>query len=185
MEETWRPVVVDGIAYPGYEVSDKGNVRSFRARVGLGNNKGTASYISNTSKPLRKYVTSSGYYAASVCLLGKAKQTRIALMVLEAFVGPRPQGLHCCHGPKGALCDEATNLSWGTPSKNHGEDRLRDGSDIRGEKQGGAKLTTSQVVEIKSRLKTGRRICTALAREFGVSRSTIHAIKRGVNWFWL
>ncbi len=183
--EIWKPVFVKGVACPGYEVSDIGNVRSFRKQTRLKGMKGTVSYVGTTPKILTKIPKSNGYYGVNVVVNGKIKQKTVGVLVLEAFVGPCPEGMNCCHGPLGSFCDLLTNLSWGTASKNHGEDRLRDGTDVRGEKHGAASLTNAQVLEIKKQLQSKKRIGVKLAKKYGVSRSTIVAIKRGVNWAWL
>ena len=47
------------------------------------------------------------------------------------FIGPRPDGMECCHGPGGKLDNRPANLRWGTHSENnldktlHGTDHKR------------------------------------------------------------
>ena len=108
---------------------------------------------------------------------------RVGRFILETFVGPCPTGMVMCHGQKGKLVDSLDNLSWGTRSKNQGEDRLRDGTDSRGEKQGNSKLTSAQVLEMLTHESIMSR--RAWARKFGVCHSTINKIFNRQTWAWL
>jgi hypothetical protein len=87
----------------------------------------------------------------------------------------------CCHGPNGVLDNSVGNLCWGTPSKNSGEDKLRDGTDNRGTKHAMARLTEWQVIAILADSRPYQKI----ADNYGVSKPTITAIKTGRNWGWL
>lgn len=62
-----------------------------------------------------------------------------------------------------------------------------DGFLMRGENCPAHKLTAKDVAEIKYRLETEtwRGVQRELAREYGVSHSTIHRIKLGSAWAWL
>lgn len=55
---------------------------------------------------------------------------------------------------------------------------------LRGAESKRSTLTEQQAIEIKRKLQGGCK-CITLAREYGVASSTISAIKRGVNWWWL
>src|SRR4029077_14119083 len=51
----------------------------------------------------------------------------------------------------------------------------------KGERSGNAKLTQKQVDEIRVKLDMGV-MGTRIAKDYGVSKSTIHAINNGQNW---
>lgn len=55
---------------------------------------------------------------------------------------------------------------------------------LRGTENKRSALTEQQAIEIKRKLRSGCK-CINLAREYGVAPSTISAIKRGANWWWL
>lgn len=55
---------------------------------------------------------------------------------------------------------------------------------LRGSKCSHAKLTEQHVIEIKQNLANGRTQ-SSIAAQFGVSKSTIAAIRRGATWAWL
>lgn len=110
MSEQWA-VVTD---YPAYEVSDQGRVRSRRRR-------GAPGGILRT--PL-----SSGYPLARLQMPGQPRrQVRVHTLVLEAFVGPRPEGCEARHLDGNPLNAALTNLAWGTHGENN-RDQVRHGT---------------------------------------------------------
>lgn len=111
----------------------------------------------------------------------KPIRKKISHLVLFAFVGLRPSGCEVCHGTQGAKIDSLDNLSWGTHAKNQGTDRLRDGTDNRGEKHGMSKLNSRQVRIIKRCFKLRVNGCD-IARFFRVSPATISSIKHLKRW---
>lgn len=62
----------------------------------------------------------AGRYRAAVLRAadGKARELRTGRIVLEAFVGARPEGMVVCHGLRGSLDDSIGNLRWDTPANN-------------------------------------------------------------------
>jgi hypothetical protein len=115
---------------------------------------------------------------------GKPSNRYVHHLVLEAFVGARPEGMHCLHGANGKSDNSLANLYYGTPSQNHGIDKIRDGTDNRGGKHGNSVLKPEQVIEIKSRLKNGER-GKDIAEDYNVGPVAICDIKNGRNWAWL
>lgn len=111
---------------------------------------------------------------------GKRAMVAVHKLVGLAFLGPRPPGMLICHGPGGSLDNRALNLYYGTPVSNM-HDRVRDGTDIRGEDIPWAKLTEAIVQECRRRSAAGERQA-ALAREFGVTPSTLSNAIKGKTW---
>ena len=110
---------------------------------------------------------------------------------LLAF-GVDPGDLDVCHRCDNPPCVRPDHLFLGTATDN-GADMVAKGrhaaathpeSMVRGERQGHAKLTTTQVLEIKERLAMGET-CDEIAADYSVSRSAISLIKIGRNWKWL
>jgi uncharacterized protein (DUF433 family) len=122
-----------------------------------------------------------GYPMVTLSRPGRQQEPRLVHhLVLEAFVGPRPDGMEALHGPAGKLDASLANLHWGTRSENM-RDKTRDGNDNRGERSGLAKLTWDQVREIRARADRGESQ-RVLAADFGVTFGNIHCIVRNKSW---
>jgi hypothetical protein len=107
----WRAVVGwEGV----YEVSSRGEVRS-AARV------------------LRGWINGGGYPTVSLCLPGRRQNIGVHILVLEAFIGPRPGGLQACHADDVKTNNAVENLRWDTPSANT-YDRIANGLHVQARK---------------------------------------------------
>lgn len=61
----------------------------------------------------------NGYWLVQFELNGANYTRLVHQLVLETFVGPRPSAGHeACHGPRGNVCNEVTNLRWDTREAN-------------------------------------------------------------------
>lgn len=114
MSEQWLPVV----GWEGfYEVSDQGRVRSLDRMTP--NRWGTLTPCKGRTLA-GKIAPITGY---RVCTLvnaaeGKQRYANIHRLVLEAFVGPCPDGMECCHNDGDRSNAALTNLRWDTRSAN-------------------------------------------------------------------
>lgn len=117
---------------------------------------------------------------------------RVHRLILEAHVGPPYMGIckisgklalkdNAAHSCKNKHCSAVAHLSWKTGAENQA-DRLRDGTDARGEKHVLSKLTDTAVLDIRARYATGRITQLGLAEEYGVSFSLISQIVRRKKW---
>jgi hypothetical protein len=175
MNEEWRAVV----GYEGlYEVSNMGRVKSLSRYVFRPHGK---PYI-KSERMMSPYIdrTSTGYLSSSLCKGGKATKVNIHVVVLEAFVGPRPTPAHeSCHD-NGIRSDaRLSNLRWDTASGNK-VDELRHGTRSRGERNGVAVLTD----ELAQWVRESKQSSLRLAPILGVASSTIRSIRIGQNWGW-
>lgn len=109
------------------------------------------------------------------------RASRAALHLTEQ---PESSELHAAHGLcHDRRCVNPNHLSWKTRVENEA-DKLRDGALARGERQGGAKLTSADVRVIRCRLSDGETQA-GLAADFGVTQECISKIRTGKNWGWL
>jgi hypothetical protein len=178
--EEWRPVV----GYEDlYEVSNKGRVKSLARVVICG--RGTRRIKGRELK--RQFI---GRYPSVMLYINDIdNRFLVHRLVLEAFVGPCPEGMECRHlngDPEDNRWPE--NLVWGTSSENAG-DRRRHGTTGRGERNPRAKLTDERIRQVRESLpargtRSRRGHCPAknLAKELGVSLSTINQIRYGKTW---
>ena len=111
---------------------------------------------------------------------GSWKTMGVHRLVLIAFMGwppfADPDAAHFDGNPAN---NSLLNLRWATRLENQA-DRLRHGTDNRGEKHPLAKLTNCQVRTIAEQLTLRTR--QSLADEYQVQRATISMIATGRNW---
>ena len=119
--EVWRPV----LGFEGfYEVSSHGRVRSVdRIIYAVDNHNG----YQRRGVVRKAYVDRDGYQTLG---LTKAEGTgsyrqkgRVHVLVLEAFVGPCPDGLMACHNDGNPANNHLGNLRWDTAASNM-QDRI-------------------------------------------------------------
>ena len=96
----------------------------------------------------------------------------------EIFKGPIPPGLHILHSCDTPLCANPAHLRAGTVKENMADREARGRRDVRGEQIGTSKLTTQQVIEIKSST-LGLK---ALSEKYGVETQSIWRIRAGKSW---
>lgn len=96
----------------------------------------------------------------------------VAVLVLETYVGPRPEGMLALHRDDDPTNNVLTNLYWGTHKQN-AMDRRAKGS--------GFVLTEEQALEIRQRRLAGES-GSALGREYGVSPQTVCDIYKQRYW---
>ena len=107
----------------------------------------------------------------------KQNVVRVHKLVLEAFVGPCPDGLECCHNDGNSFNNHIDNLRWDTHKSNI-HDRIKHGTSNRGELCGTAKLTLDQVRAIRN----DNRLQRLIAADYGIAESMVSRIKNGKRW---
>lgn len=108
--ETWKPVV--GFE-DTYEISSEGNLRSLDRVVG-----GPRGDRTWKGRPVKGVVGSGGYRRAALCRGERKRYVTFHALVLETFIGPRPEGMVCRHLNGNPLDNRLENLRWGTPEEN-------------------------------------------------------------------
>lgn len=158
--------------FPGYKVGNDGTVWSC---VIKGSKK---SRLGDQWRQLRITKQGGGY---GKVYLGRRKNKWVHRLVLEAFVGMRPDGMECCHNDGDPTNNHVSNLRWGTPKENNG-DKVMHGTHIFGENQNGAKLTEWQVRNLRAWYAAGGLTFKQLADQFGVSETAARLIVRQQRW---
>lgn len=183
--------------HPGYCVGDDGSVWSC---VLMGVRRG----VGDRWRRLRPHQQHRGHCAVD---LGRKATRFVHRLVLEAFVGPCPEGQQCRHLDGNPLNNQLSNLAWGTPRENHADsvrhgtayhlrpeamERMRAGSPghprnyVRhkaGEGHHRAKLSDEQVAHIRRVVDPSKRDGTAsrLAKEWGVTSAAVMMIAKGLR----
>jgi hypothetical protein len=163
-EEVWKDIPNS----EGYQVSNKGNVKSL-------------SY-SRTGKEgiLKSSLCSRGYPQVCLSINGKSKSKRVHRLVAETFIS-NPEGKPNINHINGIKTDNRMeNLEWCTQKEN-----IRHAVDTglfsaTGENNGMCKITEADAREIKYGLKDKTRM--ELSERFGISIWMISAIRNNRLW---
>ena len=162
MSESWTPVK----GWPHYWVSSSGRILRATDRFGKW-----------VGRELMGFYTPGGYRRVRLHN-GKGGHRDIFVhhIVLENFIGPMPnipcyEAMHVDGDPRN---NRDRNLRWGSCAENY-QDQREHGTAAIGERNGASKLTDRQRREI-ARSKLHR---SELARQYGVSESTIRRVRHG------
>lgn len=172
--ERWMQVPGrDGI----YEVSNCGRVRSrertVRYRDGRRRRYPGELVATNPDKV-------DGYVRVSLRCMGKQEKCYLHTLVLTAFIGPAAEGEECCHRDGDRANNRLDNLRWGTPKEN-AADKLKHGTQPRGEQAPNAVLTEAIVRKIRDEVSKGQSK-RSTARRLGVRYGTLMAVVSGRTW---
>ncbi len=155
--------------FPAYEVSDEGQVR--RAVGGRGAKAG---------KVLRWHThTSTGYPDIRLRHEGKAVAIPVHRLVAWTFLGPRPEGLQIRHLDGNKMNASLSNLAYGTIEQN-ARDKVLHGNSSKGVRNPRAKLSEQDAKAVYQ--SKGVRNAELVAKQFGLSESTVYRIWSGTYW---
>lgn len=149
--------------WESYQVSDQGKV-----------------YSKYSDKLLRSFPDKDGYLRVNLSQQGeRLGHVAVHLLVLLAFVGPRPEGLECCHNDGVHTNNLLHNLRYDTVSANK-VDRYNHG--FRGEALYSAKLTEKAVRDIRSTYTKGKVTLDTLAEKYGVTKQAVWLVLKRKSW---
>ncbi len=123
-------------------------------------------------------IWTAGVHAHGYGHLANKRTHRISY---ELFIGPIPDGIFVCHHCDNRLCVNPVHLFLGT-HKDNIDDCKAKGRTAHGERNNGAILTDSQVLDIRFLHSTGKFTMAALARKFGVSHRGVFDIVHWASW---
>ena len=165
------------VNYEGlYEVNNYGQVKSINRTV-----KGRFGFVKRKEHLLKQHINKNKKFQVRLSKNGKKKNFEVAVLVAEAFLGPRPKGLCVLHGPLGGLNNCVTNLSYGTYFQNAGPDRLRDNTLLRGETHPSVKRSLKEIEAIKTAYLNGETQ-VSIANRLGTSQGYISNVIKNRIW---
>lgn len=171
--EGWRPIP----GYPSYEASDFGNIRSYVKR---GNHNDRLSSFPRLLSQSEHPETRRRSVSVPCQATGKYSRKNVQSLVMEAFVGPRPEGKEIAHNNGDPTDNRLTNLRYATHLENEA-DKLRHGTRSIGERNGAARLQGWQVAEIRylarKSVPQGR-----IAALFGIPVALVSEVVCVDNW---
>ncbi len=170
VHDYWREIP----GWPGYRVSRDGKHVQSCKRTGYGNT------ITDTWRELKQRDDVRGYKSLGLKNVDRRTWIQVHVLVLMAWVGPRPHGMQGCHNNGNKHDNRLENLRWDTPKAN-AQDAIKHGTWTHGEKYHGSVLTDEVVARMYALLMEGRT-APAVARILGVKPATLHNVIRGVGW---
>lgn len=154
-----------------YEVSDEGQVRSLPS----------ATDRRRKGKILKQTPQYRGHLQVNLHFCGHNEVRYVHRLVLEAFVGPCPEGMECRHLDGDPANNELENLCWGTIEENQADRVLHGGGSV-GANNGNAKIDEDTVREIRRiRIRenlSGRKI----AKRLNLSYYIVQDVLSGKRW---
>lgn len=167
--ETWRDVV----GYEGrYQVSNLG-----RVRISGPDQIGRKRYQGHIMAAHPK----GGYLGVILWRDGRSRNRAIHIMMMEAFVGPRPTRKHQANHLDGnKLRNRLRNLEWTTKNYRHALDVLGH-QPAYGEAHWNARVTDAVIIEIKHLKTTTKMTNRELADRFSTSIASISRFINGVS----
>lgn len=165
----YRPIE----GFPGYRVGSDGSVWSCWWPSSTG-----ASMMEKWRK-LKPFVHKKRgpgrtYLCVDIVREGKRHSFLAHRLILESFVGLRPEGMECRHLDGNPFNNALANLCWGTKAENT--------ADTRKFERFHTKLTAEQVNEIRVRYAAGGITQQNLAAMFGTTRPNVSNIINGASW---
>jgi len=173
--EKWKPVIFENIDdNEKYEVSDFGRIRRFKKNI--------EDWVILKNQLVNGY----RYFTFKLNQKGKKKAMIVHKLVATAFLD-RPSDEHefVIHLDYEKENNKVANLKWATrddvtahhktnPNYNLGINKSR--------RLTNAKLTETDVIRLKKKLKRGKTRLSKIAREFGITHTQLNRIRNGENW---
>jgi hypothetical protein len=179
-KEIWRDVMGwEGL----YKVSDWGRVRSLPRVVIRRNGR----RIRIRGKFLRLHQNNKGYLYVVLSDRGDRSDEFVHRLLLEAFVGPRPEGMETRHLDDCPTNNQLENICWGTRQENQ-QDRIRNGRTNKGKvvnrgvHNGMSKITPKTANDIRDKYATGDYTQRELSELFGVCQANVSLLVNNKRW---
>lgn len=168
-----------------YYATEEGRIWSGPRGIFKKDSLGRNTFHGHNGKWLKPGVNSSGYLSVNLYDYigsGKHKGCLVHQLVLETFVGKKPQGTESRHLNGNRLDNRLSNLCWGTRSENQ-QDSVRHGTHgglgVYGEKNPNSKITDSERKLVICVYLTGLLKRKQISTMFGISIPLVDKIAGG------
>lgn len=139
--------------------------------------------IGRRGSDLKPEIIKGGYHRVTVQARPKRRHILVHVLVAAVHLGPRPEGYEVNHKDGNKANNAVSNLEYVTPGQN-----VRHSLNVlgvkraKGSRNGQARLTEQQVLEMRASFADGGVSRSALARVYGVSISTACRAIKGERW---
>jgi hypothetical protein len=167
----------DVVGFPGYRVGSDGSIWCC---LQTGPNRQRC--LSENWRRKKPRPRPDGYIWVNLILDRKGYGRALHRLVLEAFVGPAPEGYCGCHENGDRSDNRLSNLRWDTVKNNLRDRKRHNTMPIQvGEANNAAKLSERDVRTIR-RLRAAGAPRYQVAAKFGVHTVTVGLITAGKRW---
>ena len=167
--EIWLPLKIDGMAKnENYCISNYGRIKSYK--------------VNKEEGLIIKGSTLKGYKILNIKLDNEKRTTKyIHKLVAESFI-PKDYYLqqYVIHLDFDKINNHVDNLKWVTQETMFAHQKINPNY-----KRGTinySKLTETDVIRLKKKLKRGKNKLYKLAKEFGITHTQLNRIRKGENW---
>jgi len=122
-------------------------------------------------------ISNDGYARVTDKTMTGGKSIKVTRYVNSIIEGLIPPGVVIRHKCRNRCCVNPNHLERGTPLDN-AQDKERDGTSPKGERNPRAKITPEMVLKLRS----DHRPTHVLEQEYGLSKPQIHSIRRHNSW---
>lgn len=176
--EEWKPLTFEGIKETAkYEISNHGRIRRWNFKI--------------DKWELKRNYVGNGYYYQSFVASKSHKRSTITksihrLVALEFCKKPSEYHNYVIHVDHDLFNNHHENLKWVTQREltlhNQDSPRVLEARKNKKRRVTNSKLTETQVIRLKKRLKYSNNPLYKIAREFGITHTQLNRIRRGENW---
>ncbi len=169
IREDWKTLRIQGMDESEmYEISNYGRIKSFK--------------VNKTEGSIIKGSTLKGYKILNIKLENGKRTTKyIHKLVAETFIPKdNPMQQYVIHLDFDKNNNHTENLKWVTQETMYAHQKINPNY-----KRGTinyAKLTETDVIRLKKKLKRGKNKLYKLAKEFGITHTQLNRIRKGENW---
>ncbi len=167
--EIWMPLKINGMAEnEKYDISNYGRIKSYK--------------VNKTEGLIIKGSTLKGYKILNIKLENEKRTTKyIHKLVAESFI-PKDNSLqqYVIHLDFDKINNHVDNLKWVKQKTMFAHQKINPNY-----KRGTinySKLTETDVIRLKKKLKRGKNKLYKLAKEFGITHTQLNRIRKGENW---
>lgn len=167
--EIWMPLLVEGMAEnEKYKISNFGRIKSFK--------------LDKENGSIIKGSILKGYKILNIKLENEKRTTKyVHKLVAECFI-PKDNDLqqYVIHLDFDKINNHVDNLKWVTHETMFAHQKIN--PNYKRGTVNYSKLTETDVIRLKKKLKRGKNKLYKLAKEFGITHTQLNRIRRGENW---